>query len=267
MEIQSRLRAHLEPYDGRLIVDGIAASVLGSVREYLGALDLSLDGDSSRIERAVVDYQQMGALLLEGRARSRLSGIQSVGAGPPVAAPSVARPSVALEGDVWRFGFDGSTCTVRDGKGVRDLVRLLERPEVELHVSDLAGPGVVSSSAPPVVLDAAAKRAYRERVSSLRSDIDEAEAAHDGERAARARVELDFLLDELRLASGLGGRDRTLGSDHERARQAVRARIRHAIDRIAAHHPALGRHLERSIRTGTFCAYSPDAPTSWVVSR
>lgn len=50
---------------------------------------------------------------------------------------------------------------------------------------------------------------------------------------------------------------RTVRDEHERARQAVRARIRTAIDRFAAVHPALGRHLEASIRTGAFCSCRP----------
>ena len=41
--------------------------------------------------------------------------------------------------------------------------------------------------------------------------------------------------------------------------------IRQAITRIAEHHPQLGEHLSRTIRTGTYCAYMPDprAPAGW----
>jgi hypothetical protein len=28
-------------------------------------------------------------------------------------------------------------------------------------------------------------------------------------------------------------------------------------------HPRLGRHLENSVKTGTFCAYAPETPMSW----
>jgi hypothetical protein len=34
--------------------------------------------------------------------------------------------------------------------------------------------------------------------------------------------------------------------------------IRQAIARIAEHHPELGTHLDRTVRTGTYCAYLPD---------
>jgi hypothetical protein len=38
---------------------------------------------------------------------------------------------------------------------------------------------------------------------------------------------------------------------------------RRAGDRISEAHPELGRHLARSVRTGTFCVYEPDQPVRW----
>jgi hypothetical protein len=268
VEIQERLRHHLERHEDRFIVDGIAASFLGSVREHLGALDLSLDGDPARLAEAIEEYRSMGAPLLEQRARRRLVPAPGAAAETATASPATGRlASAHLEGEVWRFVFDGVVCAVRDGKGVRDIVRLLDRPGVEVHVSELAGTPAGVADAPIALLDEAAKRAYRARVTDLQDEIDDASSAHDLERQARARRELDFLLDELRRATGLGGRDRTEGGDHERARQAVRARIRHAIGRLADQDPVLARHLDRSIRTGTFCSYAPDAPVRWRISR
>ncbi|MGH2455790.1 MAG: hypothetical protein ACRDHD_05980 [Candidatus Limnocylindria bacterium] len=41
--------------------------------------------------------------------------------------------------------------------------------------------------------------------------------------------------------------------------------IRASLVRIAKQHPALGRHLEATIRTGAFCVYKPDPrlPMTW----
>jgi hypothetical protein len=64
-------------------------------------------------------------------------------------------------------------------------------------------------------------------------------------------------------AVGLGGRARRLGDQTERARKAVSARIHDAIARIDRAHPALGRHLHQTVVTGTFCSYTPAAPTQW----
>jgi hypothetical protein len=45
----------------------------------------------------------------------------------------------------------------------------------------------------------------------------------------------------------------------------VTARVKEAIRRIGDADPGLGRHLARSVRTGTFCVYEPDQPTTWSV--
>ena len=66
-------------------------------------------------------------------------------------------------------------------------------------------------------------------------------------------------------ALGLGGRSRRLGSAAERARSAVTWRIRNAIRKIAGVHPPLGRHLDNSIRTGTYCTYVPERSVDWEV--
>jgi hypothetical protein len=51
----------------------------------------------------------------------------------------------------------------------------------------------------------------------------------------------------------------------ERARINVTRAIGTALQRIAATHPALGRHLTATIRTGIFCRYTPDprVPVRW----
>ena len=99
----------------------------------------------------------------------------------------------------------------------------------------------------------------------LRSEIAEGEEWNDTERAARARAELEALTSELAAAVGLGGRDRQAASATERARVSVTRAIRSAIDRLSAESPALGSHLEATIRTGTYCSYTPDprAPITW----
>jgi hypothetical protein len=40
-------------------------------------------------------------------------------------------------------------------------------------------------------------------------------------------------------------------------------RLRDAIARIGEQHPELARHLERSVHTGTTCAYRPDHDPGW----
>jgi hypothetical protein len=87
----------------------------------------------------------------------------------------------------------------------------------------------------------------------------------DPERADRAQSERAWLVGQLSAAYGLGGRPRAAGDPVERARQAVKWRVRHAIDRIARVHPPLGRHLRNSIKTGAYCAYLPENPVAWLL--
>lgn len=71
---------------------------------------------------------------------------------------------------------------------------------------------------------------------------------------------------ELRAATGLGGRHRALGDDHERARRAVTARIRESIARLRQLDRALGDHLERGVETGSTCVRATDAAPRAVVT-
>lgn len=202
----------------------------------------------------------------------------------PQADPAPSKQSSATntfirEGEYWAIQFEGKVVRLRDSKGLQDLARLTAAPRREFASVDLAfavsqaaratelgvreehGVGVETDAGP--ALDAEARRQYAERLADLEADVEMAEAANDPERAFRARQERDFIVDELKAAVGLGGRDRRVLDPAERARKAVTARIRDAIGRIEAVHPALGEHLRRSVGTGAFCVYDPPVPTTW----
>ncbi|HET6509651.1 MAG TPA: AAA family ATPase [Baekduia sp.] len=203
---------------------------------------------------------------------------------PEPAAPAAPSATFRLEGEFWTVT-GTETVRLKNRKGLQYLATLLERPDVEVHSIDLVG-GPVDAAArgrsaggqdvalgaaggdAGELLDAAAKAAYRERLEELREDLEEAERFHDVERAARLREELEFIGQELARAVGLGGRDRKAGSAAERARVNVTRAIRGAVKAIAEHDARLGHHLERSIRTGVFCAYEPgpSGPDSWRVT-
>jgi hypothetical protein len=165
-------------------------------------------------------------------------------------------------GELWEVGLAGDVVTVRSSKGLEDLASLLSTPGREVHCLDLVGGAVVEGTTGEV-LDATARRRYEERVRDLQAEVDEADAHHDPVRAERAQVELDALVDQLTEALGLGGRARAKGSSAERARSTVTQRVRATIRRLDEAHPRLGRHLQASIRTGTFCSYVPESPVRW----
>src|SRR5262249_36291997 len=117
------------------------------------------------------------------------------------------------------------------------------------------------------ILDARAKSAYRARLDELRSELVEAEEVADTGRIARMRDEVEHLTQQLASAVRLGGRDGRAGAAAERARVNVTRAISDSVKRIREFSPPLARHLEASIRTGTFCSYRPpDAvETPWLL--
>src|SRR5437762_13519340 len=106
-------------------------------------------------------------------------------------------------------------------------------------------------------LDDKAKATYRRRLSELREEVEAAKSRGRIEQAEEAEREIEVLVAELARATGLGGRDRRAASAAERARQSVTRTLKSAVHKIAGHLPELGRHLARSIKTGTYCCYTP----------
>jgi pimeloyl-ACP methyl ester carboxylesterase len=186
------------------------------------------------------------------------------------------------DGEYWTVAYDGLVVTVRDTKGVRDIARLLASPQRELHALDLVGEGSaaggsVSAEAAldaglslkphlnEAVIDETARADYKRRIAELEQEVDDADGAGDAENSAKARQELDALIEQLTSAYGLGGRPRHAPEDLERARKAVTKRVRDAMGRVDRVHPALGRHLHASVRTGIFCCYAPEREVAWTV--
>jgi hypothetical protein len=181
-------------------------------------------------------------------------------------------------GEYWSLTFMRKTVRLRDSKGLRDIARLVATPGREVAavdltsgrgggkpvaVRELAELGMNAEADAGEMLDSEARAQYRERLTDLEEEIDDADAANDPERAGRAREEREFLLAELSAAVGLSGRPRRALDPAERARKAVTWRIRDALNHVDAAHAELGRHLRRSVRTGGFCVYEPAEPTTW----
>lgn len=270
----------LLPHAGEWIVAGGAVVTWGAVSHHLGLL-AEATGDFSaavaHLEAALGMHERLsarpwmastelalGRLLLRGHDRERgrrlvdeaRAGAASVGMELP-AGPTASVPTFVRVGAVWRLDYADRTAHLPDSKGLRDLARLVGGPGEEVHVSELVA---VAEGGADAVLDDRAKAAYRRRLADLEEEVADAEAAHDLGRLARAREERAAVIEELERAVGLGGRTRRLGDPTERARKAVAARLRDALARIEAEHPALGGHLRASVRTGTFCSYRPPDP-------
>ncbi|MFC7545705.1 ATP-binding protein [Plantactinospora sp. GCM10030261] len=173
------------------------------------------------------------------------------------------------EGAVWRLSYGGRVVHLPDAKGLRDLHLLLGRPGVDVPAVELldptAGPELVAArrlGADPI-LDDEAKTRYRRRLDALDEAIDGAALLGRTDRVTALDKERTALLDELRAAAGLAGRDRRLGDEGERARKTVAARIRDVLRKVDKRHPELADHLRAAVSTGTSCRYAPAEPVPW----
>ncbi len=291
-----RLADAMEPRRGHLVIGGGAAVVLGPVDRFLGMLAIQLGEHAaavSLLEGAAELEASIGAL--PGLASS-LALMAVAEERQPEFDGSATRAAAHRErcaaivgslglgrlldrfvspGDEWSLGlFDrrwlltaaGERVELPEGRGVHVLRTLLANPNHDITALELAsgGQGHLVHVDEPVIDDAAVV-AYRTRLAALEAELDLADRAGDSARAERAHVERQALLDELRRATGLGGRRRALPAEAERARVNVTRTLRATLARISASAPIVGRHLDASIRTGRSCRYEPaaDGPRRW----
>ena len=278
----------------RAVLDEQGARPLRAIVDYDEALMYARRGAAGDGERAAplleAALEQFRAIGMTGwikRAEElRVAGVrgQVSGAGEANLEPDTRHPTPAFlfrkEGDYWSITFEGCAFRLKDAKGLHYLAYLLHHPGHEFHALDLmkqvSGVGGQVSGADNQKpgtrdqgpsLDRQAKAAYKRRLDDLRDALEEAECNNDLARAAKARAEMECIAQQLAAAVGLGGRDRPVGADAERARLTVTKGIKAALEKIRANHPQLARHFAASIKTGSFCSYTPDPqrPGSWAV--
>ncbi|MDQ6798604.1 MAG: ATP-binding protein [Actinomycetota bacterium] len=216
-------------------------------------------------------YRRLGVDRLADEARQVLARSHE----PAASERGSAGNAFRREGDRWFLSYGGVQVRVGDSLGMHDLAAFVANPGRSFHVADLAAggfgggvgqagqrprtvPGTTGDDAPPPKADieALTRAEYRVRL----AELDDLGATADPVRVALARAERDFIEAELADADSAG----PTGTDPvERARRAVATRIRLSLDRIDDAHPALGRHLRHSVRTGMFCSYEPEIPTNW----
>lgn len=280
---------------------GILAATLGHVEEAVAHLDEALEStqrmgarpwrartlvDQSRVFGNLGQADRAAELLAEAAETARQIGMYQIlatvaelregGTVVPLRAPQTTSASVfRRDGDVWSIAFEARVIRLRDSKGLRYLHRLLEAQGRELHVAELASPGsdprggrrteglTPDTGHAGQIIDPQARSAYAHRIKELEDEAEEATRWADTERAARARMEIEAITEQLAEAYGLGGRARRAGDNVERMRKAVTNRIRDALARIDREHPSLGKHLANTVATGVFCSYSPERPMRW----
>ncbi|MGV9709318.1 ATP-binding protein [Gordonia sp. NPDC003424] len=257
--------ALLAPYEGQAVVVGGGVQWMGLVGHYRG-LAAAAYGDTESAHRlltvARATYDDIGARPWSVHAARDLRGgrgdatAESLARQLGMRTPSAdTRLSLSRDGELWRMRYRDRELILRDSLGLQYLHQLVVNPGREMSAVDLAGAEVGTGAQD--VLDDRAKAEYRSRVEDLRAELESAERDNDIARSARIRTELDFLIDELAGAAGLGGRARRLGSAAERHRLNVTRAIRSALVRITRQDAELGELLSASVHTGNVCVYEP----------
>ena len=249
---------------GRAVFNVGAVMFHGLTDDTLARAAATLGDDATaaaRRESALATYTRLGASWW----RDRLSRWQP----PRPAASSTLRLSPTGDG-FWLVGTADQSVPVKALKGYSYLRELLRRPGLPVAAIELvtAGAGTVEQPG----LGSAARR----RPPSSRTGSDSRISTPTSPRPktgpippaeSHSRRSGRRLVDELMAATGLGGRERAVGSSRERARVAATKALTTAIDRIAAVDELIGRHLQRTIHTGSSCAYQPDSdrPVEWIL--
>ncbi|MCW4355620.1 AAA family ATPase [Hoyosella sp. YIM 151337] len=262
-DLADEVLVELSGYPEWLVVSG-GGVVLGPVDFYRALLHRAagrVEETGLALQAGIRVARKMGSPLWEAR-------VASLQAKADAAPPDSGRFSFVFDGSVWRLSFDDHVSYLPDAKGLHDLRYLLGHPHRPVSAVDLltAGSGRESRAARSFsgdrVLDAEAKRQYRERIGTLDTLIDDAIAAMDDAAAAKLDKERQALLDELRSAA-FGSHEHRLGDEAERSRKAVSARIRDALRRIRTRDERLYMHLDASIQTGLKCMYAPQETHPW----
>ncbi|HZB41768.1 MAG TPA: hypothetical protein VE487_12430 [Ilumatobacter sp.] len=183
--------------------------------------------------------------------------------------------TLARDGKWWDAAYGGARVRLHDSKGLAYVADLIANVGAERHALDLVDrvegvdPDGLDRRAlgdAGQLIDTQARNAYRHRIENLRLQADEALEAGMLERAEAIQDELDQLVAQLAAAFGLGGRDRRAASAAERARLNVTRAVRAAIARLAEALPDAGAALDRHVRTGLYCSYTPvDGDVRWIV--
>jgi len=171
-------------------------------------------------------------------------------------------------GDVWHVRFEGTDLEgVRHSAGLEYIGCLLAAPHRQMSAASLVAQRAgrdereVRAIHDPV-LDGQAVTQLKRRAIDFVERRNEAERNADPFAIAAVTEKIEALEQEVRRATGLGGRIRP--HSMSTPRKSVSMAIERARTALGKKCEPLGRHL-LTIRTGTDCVYEPDRPMDWVL--
>jgi hypothetical protein len=256
------LLAEIESLTDSCGVNGAVVAFAGPFAHTIGVLAGRL-GDHTRaksmLEQSIETSQRLGATVWVRHGEAALRAIEESEEPDSLTRKGDSEVATLTQtGRIWAVSWRNEHGSLAHAKGLTDIAALIRHRGQGLSALELAGAPAVLDGANDTVIDVDALNAYRERLDELAEEADRANDDADIGWIESLELEREQLLAEIRSATGLGGRLRTSASNPaERARKAVSARIRDAIRRIEKVAPLLSAHLDRSIRTGLSCSYTP----------
>lgn len=226
-------------------------------------------------------------LFTQDEDQTRLSLPQSQTTAPHEA--GVPQNIFLKEGDRWKISYRGSTTSIGDLKGLRDIAELLRNPKKEIHVlqlihwlpieetefgkmteDQLKEKGMRKTLGLDALNEAWDDQAIGElkkRVEEIRREKLGAEYRAGGMYRDEIDGEENQIHEQLKTAIRPNGKLRKERGSIDTARRKVLGRINTALKRIKKDIPSLYQHLQKpTLRTGTTCCYNPPDDISWTVT-
>ena len=168
----------------------------------------------------------------------------------------------------WELAYKGVFKWMKDRAGMAHLAHLLQTPGKYIHAAALRHFVSRGGDAPTLtsageVLGTEVRGEIWQRISTIDTELAEAERNNDLGRQDSLTTERASLLAEVRSATGLGGRRRMALDENERARKYMDTTIRRILRAMEKIHPELWKHLSNTIKIGEFLSYQPDQLTYW----
>ena len=196
----------------------------------------------------------------------------------PVEAPVPQRPStlqpkdqraLVLESGILRVVHPDGSTSVRAPIYGPVLVRLMQHPGEDLDCRHLGADAVAVEESQQTQIDALSKEQTQGLIRQLEAKIAEATASQDLKRRQAVEAleqQREKLAEHLRKATRPGGKAARFAGERERARQRVTKGIKHLLNAIRREAPKAAEELDKSIKKGEACRYTPLPGIEWQIS-
>ncbi len=263
-----------------------AATALGVVKEMTQRhLDSLVEGrlPATCLLRLAVGEPVDGPVLGREPARA-VSADEAPALGGDEAQEAEAENVFAFEGEMWTVSYRGATTHLKPNVALTRIACLLAKPRREFTAAEmLARTGKVDApqmadleaellelspeafAGGGFVLDRKALAEYGAAVQELLRDLAEVRDRGETTEVAMLEEQVQRIVREMKAGVGSGGKPRPFRDSRARRQEAVYQSIHRGLPRIAKAHPALGDHLDRSVRRGTTFSYAPEGDVRWRV--